>query len=481
MKLLLLLISSLFSAAAMAARPQKFLEASPRTVFVQLFEWPWKDIARECEVYLGPNGFSAVQVSPPNEHLIQPEATWWERYQVVSYIIDSRSGNEAEFTDMLRRCQKAGVDVYVDALLNHMTGYASGVGYAGSSFTHYNYPGIYNSSDFHHCGRNGDNSIKNYNDLYELLNCDLVGLADLATEDNYVQQRLADYLNHLLSLGVAGFRLDAAKHMPARDIRNILNRLKKPAYVLQELIVSPGEPVHTSDYLSNGDVMAYSYPFAVGTAFTDKKAWKLFQLEYGMPASNDSVVFIDNHDLQRQNHVSLLNVQENSILYRLGQIFLLAWPYGYPHLFSGYEFADYDQGPPVDAQLKTLPVLDRNDQCLKPWICAHHYLEVLPMVDFRNQTDNNFYATDTWTNNFDQLAFGRGDAGFVVINYSTLSLSRSFKTSLPAGDYCNIVSLDYDKKKRTCKQGLKVDTKGFVNIGLSPMSAAVLLKQATVK
>src|SRR6187397_1784454 len=38
------------------------------TAFVHLFEWKWTDIARECETYLGPKGFTAVQISPPNEH-----------------------------------------------------------------------------------------------------------------------------------------------------------------------------------------------------------------------------------------------------------------------------------------------------------------------------------------------------------------------------------------------------------------------------
>lgn len=40
-----------------------------RQVIVHLFEWRWPDIANECEAYLGPKGFCAVQVSPPNEHI----------------------------------------------------------------------------------------------------------------------------------------------------------------------------------------------------------------------------------------------------------------------------------------------------------------------------------------------------------------------------------------------------------------------------
>ena len=40
-----------------------------RHVTVHLFEWSWTDIANECESYLGPKGFCAVQVSPPMEHI----------------------------------------------------------------------------------------------------------------------------------------------------------------------------------------------------------------------------------------------------------------------------------------------------------------------------------------------------------------------------------------------------------------------------
>ncbi|CAF5008452.1 unnamed protein product, partial [Rotaria socialis] len=40
--------------------------------------------------------------------------------QPVSYKLQSRSGTEAEFIDMVDRCNKAGVRIYVDAVINHM-------------------------------------------------------------------------------------------------------------------------------------------------------------------------------------------------------------------------------------------------------------------------------------------------------------------------------------------------------------------------
>ena len=36
--------------------------AGNRVVIVHLFEWKWIDVARECELYLGPRGYCGVQV-----------------------------------------------------------------------------------------------------------------------------------------------------------------------------------------------------------------------------------------------------------------------------------------------------------------------------------------------------------------------------------------------------------------------------------
>lgn len=59
----------------------------------------------------------------------------------------------------------------------------------------------------------------------QVRNCRLSGLLDLALDKDYVRTKIADYLNHLINIGVAGFRLDAAKHMWPGDIKAILNRL----------------------------------------------------------------------------------------------------------------------------------------------------------------------------------------------------------------------------------------------------------------
>ena len=61
-----------------------------------------------------------------------------------------------------------------DTIWNHMSALDSGTGYAGSSFTKYNYPGIYQNQDFHSC-RHG---INNWDNATEVQTCELAGLAE---------------------------------------------------------------------------------------------------------------------------------------------------------------------------------------------------------------------------------------------------------------------------------------------------------------
>ena len=54
-----------------------------------------------------------LQVSPPNEHRViswgNDHRPWWERYQPVSYILGSRSGNRDQFISMVETCHNHGV------------------------------------------------------------------------------------------------------------------------------------------------------------------------------------------------------------------------------------------------------------------------------------------------------------------------------------------------------------------------------------
>lgn len=54
---------TVFLACATLAEGQKDTHILPnRSTVVHLFEWKWKDIAKECEDFLSRKGYGAVQV-----------------------------------------------------------------------------------------------------------------------------------------------------------------------------------------------------------------------------------------------------------------------------------------------------------------------------------------------------------------------------------------------------------------------------------
>src|SRR5213592_3109886 len=238
-------------ALAPTYRPSGHMAAGD--VFVHLFEWKWTDIANECEQVLGPAGFTAVQVSPPQEHSITPNHDWSERYQPVSYsLARSRSGTDIELADMVTRCNKVGVGIIADAVINHMTNFPSpGTGSNGTAYTKYEYPGLYTASDFHTpC------ALNNYQSAANVQDCELFSLPDLKTESPSVRQKIAGYLIALARLGVAGFRIDAAKHIQQVDLNEILRTVndtmvaegKARPYVFLEVSGGAGEALSPRDY-----------------------------------------------------------------------------------------------------------------------------------------------------------------------------------------------------------------------------------------
>jgi alpha-amylase len=221
-----------------------------------------------------------VKVWPPNEHvwgsnwyetdnMFRP---WYFAYQPVSYKLVSRQGSREELRAMINACRTAGVRVYTDAVINHMSGngngtctaisrlpstansrildvqnhrssacsywsghnatayspyYTAGYTYLINPFTNtrptLEYPGVpYGPSDFH-C----EASLSSWTDGEVITKAWLVGLADLNTETDYVQDRIASYLVDLLSIGFSGFRVDSAKHIGPTSQAQIFGRMQQ--------------------------------------------------------------------------------------------------------------------------------------------------------------------------------------------------------------------------------------------------------------
>lgn len=79
-------------------------------------------------------------------------------------------------------------------------------------------------NDYNCKSRSGD--IENYSDPAQVRDCRLSGLPDLHIGSEYVRQQIANYMNHLIDIGVAGFRIDAVKHMWPGDLEAVYGKLK---------------------------------------------------------------------------------------------------------------------------------------------------------------------------------------------------------------------------------------------------------------
>ncbi len=467
-------------------------------VFVHLFEWKWTDIATECEQVLGPAGFKAVQVSPPEEHSEVPGYPWSERYQPVSYGIDrSRSGTAPQFVDMVQRCTAVGVDIYVDAVINHMTNYPSpGVGSNGTAYSKYDYPGLYSPSDFHPpC------TVNNYQSAANVQDCELFSLPDLNTGLPSVRQKIAGYLMMLARLGVAGFRIDAAKHIQQVELDQIMAIVDStmtaegraiPYYFL-EVIGGAGEALSPHDYFGEAygsrgaaDITEFTF-VGVGDKFRGIGGQHISQLNpngppgsqfspaaWGLMPSDKAVAFLQNHDTQHDCGISY----RDGNVFRVANVWMLAQPYGYPSILSSYAFdcpAGNMMGPPSDAGGNTNDVTCAStleSATVGQWVCEHRDPYIRGMVAFRKLvagTDINHW----WDDGANAIAFSRGDKGFVAISRESAPVDTTVATGMPPGTYCDVLTGGLTGASCTGRS-IVVETAGAVSIHLEPNSAIAI-------
>ena len=431
-----------------AAEPPE--PAGSRDAGILLFQYTWDSIADECAA-LSEIGIDWVLTSPPQEHVVRDE--WWGHYQPVSYLIESRLGTRDEFAAMVATCAEHDVDIVADAVINHMTGLGTpGVGWAGSAYEHYSYPGLWGPDDFHQCTESPTGDIIDYRDEAEVQTCELVNLADLRTGEPRVQERLRSYLDDLLSLGVAGFRIDAAKHMAPADIAAIVEGLPEGTRVYQEVIRGQGEPITPEQYLGTGHVWEFLQARTLTSMVESERLNPevVFGPEGGSIPSEQAISFVDNHDTERNGETLSYADGEQ---YALAIAFLLAHPYGTPQLSSGYAFVGRDAGPRLD---DSGAVLDAScagaatapQPRYEPgeWVCPQRWDVVRGMLAFRSAVGDAPLTDPVEFDAADDRAlravagFGRGAYGFVAFNAGATSTEAAFETSLAPGRYTEAVS-----------------------------------------
>ncbi len=223
---------------AIAASNSGLSETVDQGTIIQAWNWSFKNIEANLEK-LASQGFTTVQVSPPNEIKKATKGVkvtagdsngWWMFYQPVGFQLnnstDNALGTKSEFVSMCAKAHSLGMKVIVDAVINHV-GTKDGTPDSDSSvMNHVNdkvktfEPVLYNNQLFHSPWKKMqyiESNASQYDSTYDLTRNCTSGLPDLKTEDQRVQDMIYEYLDELVTAGADGFRFDAAKHIETPD------------------------------------------------------------------------------------------------------------------------------------------------------------------------------------------------------------------------------------------------------------------------
>ncbi|MCX4472427.1 alpha-amylase family glycosyl hydrolase [Micromonospora sp. NBC_01655] len=444
---------AIVAAATTAAPARAAVTLNDSEVTANLWEWNWTSVSAACTNHLGPAGYGAVQVAPPQESVSLPNSAdgvhpWYEVYQPVSYKLESRFGSRAQFADMVTACHNAGVRVYVDAVVNHMAGAnnpESVVGYAGTDFSGpgYSFPAVpYGTGDFHRPGDNCPTSggINDWNNEAQVTSCELLALTDLYTEKDSVRTKIAGFLNDMIGLGVDGFRVDAVKHVRKDDFAAILGKVNntvaenKRPYVAQEIFDgASNDALKARAFTGNGDVLDFAYAKGLRSAFQGSISTLANIPSWNLDAPSANVfAMVTNHDLERDGVVLSY---KNGTDYTLANYFALAYPHGKPSVYDSFTWSNRNQSPPANGNGYVT-----DTACGATWNCLTQSTGVKGMVGWANAARSVKTVSDFTAVNSNVIGFHRGDRAWFGVNDSGSAATATFATGLADGQYCDVVS-----------------------------------------
>lgn len=163
-------------------------------VILHCFDWKYNDIKAELK-NIAEAGFTSIQTSPAQAN--NNSGTWYWLYQPRGFYVGTNDlGTKAELQSLCDEAEKYGIKVIVDVVANHLEGSHSNI-----------VDDLKPSQYWHNYG-----SVSDWKNRWQVTHGD-IGMADLATENSYVQQSVRKYVQELKSMGVDGLRWDAAKHI----------------------------------------------------------------------------------------------------------------------------------------------------------------------------------------------------------------------------------------------------------------------------
>ncbi|MBE9068972.1 alpha-amylase [Leptolyngbya cf. ectocarpi LEGE 11479] len=418
---------------------------SDTDVILHAFDWNYATVAEQA-AEIAEAGYGAVLVTPPLKSPITAKCRWYQRYQPQDFrVISNCDGDKESFAAMVEALSQVGVLTYADVVVNHMANernaattfpgastlaeYASDRNYWQQQRLYGNLDnGLFSPRDFH-----AARCIRNYGNRQAVINGRICGagddpglpdLKDTAPGETWVRDQRRQYIQSLYDLGVRGFRLDAAKHMPNEAIRDFVpDQVAKNSQIFAEIITAGGvgEREYTlflEPYLRelSADFAAYDFPLlnAIKQAFS-----------FGQPLSDLANPYRTGNALESQRAITV--VITHDIPYNEGFRSLIMDPtdedLAYAYIMGR------DGGTPMvfDDGTTAAPPFGRIDD--GRWQTVWSRDRMVQMIAFHNRmqgTGMDVLHADECT-----LFWRRGEEGIVAINKcgepQTVTVNTRFK------------------------------------------------------
>lgn len=128
-------------------------------------------------------------------------------------------------------------------------------------------------------------------------------------------------------------------------------------------------------------------------------------------------------------------------------------------------------GPPADVNgsIITPSINSTTEQCGNGWVCEHRWLPIRNMIRFRNTVATapvSSWWNNPWSGN--QIAFCRGNRGFVAFNNDQYELKQKLFTCLPSGIYCDAITGEIRNDGKCSGTVVHIDENGKADISLKP-------------
>lgn len=236
------------------------------------FNWKLKDIKNNLGT-IKEQGFDAIQTTSLQPTKQEGNIPWYLYFQPVGFEIGNQIGTKQDLIDLCKEADKLGIRIIVDVIGNNVAGLNNGEIYPHERLK---LPLSYYKPF---------KKVQNWEDRNDFTT-NSIGIPCLNTRLYEVQELIFDYIDELISCGVKGVRMDAAKHiaLPSEGCDFWINFKKrfgdKDMFNYGEVIFSPKEVI--DEYMQYINVL------------TEMSHWD----------KNKLVTFIDSHDLDKTFHIT---------------------------------------------------------------------------------------------------------------------------------------------------------------------------------